>query len=367
GGATGLGLLAKGPVAPFLLFVTFCIHLAWTHRARRLASLDALTGIAAALLVGLPWYAAMYVLHKGDFVQGFLIANNVQRFLKAEHVSQTGSWYSHFLNIPILLVLFFPWSVFLVQSLRKCGKVNDGAKLALVWFASVFVFFSLSKTILVTYIFPLYPAAAILVGAYLDSVLFSADREGKGIRKALWAGFGFSLLLMFALAKTAHKAAPFAEKTALVAGGLMVLGFCAALIWDYAKRKPNAGPVWAMGTGMVLFSSWLMVIVAPTVGANYSTRDLVRNLNLTTDTKLVVYNTKFPSVLYYTDRIPDIVMNEKSLQKVLQGGSRVIVITKRRKAGNILSLGLVPVRRSGEMLLLSNRPSADAKGFTKKW
>ena len=118
-------------------------------------------GTVAMLAVGLPWYIAMYMIHKDAFVQGFLVANNLSRFLKPENAAQSGHWYSCLANFPVLLILFLPWSVFLPQAIARNWRVNDGAKLASVWFGVVFVFFSLSKTMLPTYIFPLYPAAAI--------------------------------------------------------------------------------------------------------------------------------------------------------------------------------------------------------------
>ncbi len=189
-------MLTKGPVAPVLLGATFLIHLLWTRRIERLASADAVAAVVAALAVGLPWYAAMYVMHGSAFVHGFLGVNNIQRFLKPEHSSQTGGWYSCFLNVPILLAFFFPWSLFLPQAIARNCRLNDGARLASTWFAVVFVFFSLSKTILVTYIFPLYPAAALLVGAFLSSTAGNdageGNKNGKGrnVQGSIRNGFG---------------------------------------------------------------------------------------------------------------------------------------------------------------------------------
>src|SRR5262249_57393434 len=113
---------------------------------------DALLGAIAALVVGAPWYVAMIALHGRAFVDTFLLQYNVVRFVRPEHASQTGHWYSVFLNVPVLLGGFFPWSAFLPQALRRAGGANPGGRLALVWFAVVFVFFSVSKTQLPTYI-----------------------------------------------------------------------------------------------------------------------------------------------------------------------------------------------------------------------
>jgi len=56
------------------------------------------------VIVAGPWYAAMYALHGNLFVQGFLEANNLTRYLKPEHV-ETQSW-SYF--IPVSRASSFP-------------------------------------------------------------------------------------------------------------------------------------------------------------------------------------------------------------------------------------------------------------------
>ena len=46
----------------------------------------------------------------------------------------------------------FRWSVFLPKAIGRAWRANDGARLASVWFAVVFVFFSISKTQLVLHL-----------------------------------------------------------------------------------------------------------------------------------------------------------------------------------------------------------------------
>ena len=170
GAGAGLATLAKGPVAPVLLFTTFVLHLYWLKRIKFLLSWQMLIGIIAFAGVGLPWYILMLQLHGKEFIDGFLVANNLTRFLTAEHQSITGKWYSFFMNIPTLLVFFFPWSLFLPFGIIKGMRSNDGAKLAFIWFIVVFIFFSISKTQLVTYIFPLYPVAAMFVALLWEDI-----------------------------------------------------------------------------------------------------------------------------------------------------------------------------------------------------
>lgn len=357
GAMTGLAMLAKGPVAPALLFATFFIHLLWTRRLRNLLSLDAALGIVAALIVGLPWFAAMYVLHRDAFVQGFLVANNVVRFLKPEHPEQTGKWYFFLLNIPTLLVFFFPWSAFLPQGIARTWRANDGARLASVWFAVVFVFFSISKTQLVTYIFPLYPAAALFVGS-----LWNSDEPGakRSVRRGLWTALVFSLLVAAGLVMSAHRKYPEAEQPALVMGTILVVALVAGLI--FARRENRSPAVWAIGGGMTLFALWLITGVIPHAGSRISTRDLVTKMPRIPGAQVYELNAKRPSMLFYSDRLPVHMEDAAAAREALARKTPVILICRESKADQVAVKGSVQCAESGDLTAIMNAAAASLKG-----
>ena len=196
----GLATLTKGPVAPVLLSTAFLIDLWIAGRLKRLCSCDVLAGMASLIVVALPWYLAMYALHGDEFIQSFLVTNNITRFLRPEHANQTGSWTSYFRNFGVLLLFFFPWSGFLPQALKLGCRSHDCLRLCTIWTAVVFVFFSVSKTQLVTYIFPIYPAAAILVGHLWNRAASGDSTAARGVRGGLWFDLVIGLLLAAALA-----------------------------------------------------------------------------------------------------------------------------------------------------------------------
>ena len=182
---TGLGMLTKGPVALVLIGVQTVAYLLLTRQARRLLSPALWAGFALCLLVGLPWFGLMIRLHGQLFIQGFLEANNVTRYLQAEHQETSPVWFF----LPVLLGGFFPWSLALPGALVLAWRqgrtvwaerLADNPALFLgLWALLVFVFFSASQSKLVTYIFPLFPAASVLVGVWL------ATQSGKYKIKAL--------------------------------------------------------------------------------------------------------------------------------------------------------------------------------------
>ncbi|MDQ2801039.1 MAG: glycosyltransferase family 39 protein [Armatimonadota bacterium] len=173
GALTGLAALTKGPVALVLIGVQTIAYLCLTRQAKRLLSPALWGGFALCLLVGLPWFLLMIHLHGKLFIDGFLEANNVTRYLQAEHKETSPFWFF----LPVLLGGFFPWSLALPGALALAwrqgreawrAQVTDNPTLFLgLWIVLVFVFFSASQSKLITYIFPLYPAAAVLVGSWL--------------------------------------------------------------------------------------------------------------------------------------------------------------------------------------------------------
>ena len=188
---TGLGMLAKGPVALVLIGVQTIAYLLLTRQAKRLLSPALWAGFALCLAVGLPWFGLMIHLHGQLFISGFLEANNVTRYLTAEHKETSPFWFF----LPVLLGGFFPWSLALPWALTlawRQGKATqveraaDNPALFLgLWIALVFVFFSLSQSKLVTYIFPLYPAAAVLVGKWLAERTANYGRQTATRRETL--------------------------------------------------------------------------------------------------------------------------------------------------------------------------------------
>ena len=363
GAMAGLGMLAKGPVAAVLLSAAFFVHLWWTGRLRRLVSLEALAGVVTFLILGVPWYVGMYVLHRDAFVQGFLMMNNITRFLEPEHASQTGGWYSYFLNLPVLLAFFFPWSVFLPQAVSRVWRANDGARLAAVWFAVVFVFFSISKTQLPTYIFPLYPAAAVFVGVLWSSAASMDSREERRLRTALWTGLVISVLLAAVAIISAAQRFPEAAPSVIVLTAILILTVVAALAQTLRRRAGGASvAVWTMGAGMAVFTLWLMIGVMPVIAPRASARDLLRDLPDLSRVKLFEYSIEKPSIFFYAHVRPERTYDLAAVRRWMSTDHPVVVFCKETEAERIVVPGAVEWAKSGGLVVHANAAAASLKG-----
>ena len=173
--AIGLGFLAKGPIAilvPGATTFLFCFF----KRDLRTWLRAVLDWRAAALFAAIaaPWYAIILAREGWPFVQGFFVKHNVARF-GGPLQGHGGSLLYYF---PVLLVLSLPFTALLFPVARRVRELwrDELQAYLLLWFAFVFVFFSLSGTKLPHYVLYGYTGLALLMAVH-----------GAAMRSAFWA------------------------------------------------------------------------------------------------------------------------------------------------------------------------------------
>jgi 4-amino-4-deoxy-L-arabinose transferase-like glycosyltransferase len=173
----GLGFFTKGPPAllPLLIVIVFAVG------ARRLGQLFDVAGVAAFLVVGLWWYAAVSLRNPG-LLDYFLKDEIVGRNLTDEF-HRNPQWYGPLVvYIPPLLVGLGPWLVEAVRGVRRSirlrgeqslwGAASSARRLLLLWVAVPLVVLSISKSRLPLYVLPLMAPIALAAAA-------AARRSGK--------------------------------------------------------------------------------------------------------------------------------------------------------------------------------------------
>lgn len=180
GAACGAAVLAKGPVGMMLPLLAFMLFACWTKASRpdsswrpQLAGLRLPAMLAAAAAVALPWHAWIAWRTDGEWLRGFLLVHNVGRFA-APMEGHSGSLVYYPITIAVGL---FPWSIVLLAMLANTIGIlrspqAEARKMplrllacwALAWIGA----FSCSGTKLPGYVWPAYPALAILTGLFLD-------------------------------------------------------------------------------------------------------------------------------------------------------------------------------------------------------
>ncbi|HEX7054958.1 MAG TPA: glycosyltransferase family 39 protein [Burkholderiales bacterium] len=193
--AIGLGFLAKGPIAilvPGATTLLFCLFKR-DLRAWLRAVFD-WRALLLFLVIAAPWYAVILAKEGWAFVQGFFFKHNLARF-GGPLQGHGGSLLYYF---PVVLLLSLPHTALLVPVAARLREVwrDELQAYLLLWFAFVFVFFSLSGTKLPHYVLYGYTGAALLMAVH-----------GPAIRSARWAlapALAFFLVLLFLPNLIAH-------------------------------------------------------------------------------------------------------------------------------------------------------------------
>ena len=408
-GAMALAVLVKGPVGlliPALVLAGTSVALREVRPALR--RLFPWWGLALFLALSLPWYGLVLAANGRAFIEGFVIKHHLGRYTGV--VSSHGGplWY----YLPVLLVGFFPWSGFVPRALwaatlvarrRRAGTPAERVAVACgVWVAVVFLFFSLAATKLPSYLFPAFPALALLVGALgqpggwtsgptIDPGAPGAPGDpGSGGWTSLAAGLagripvwldrlslwvlgvlGALLGIAAALAPVILGAARPAARgvldgveipAGLVWGlaGLLALGTAAGLLARPAWRPAVLG---AMGGALALTA---VLWIAPMVyeiqqGALREYAEEARR-TLGPDGVLVAYGLNAPSVVFYAHH-PVTTLGASSpedveqLRGLVRSGRPVLVISRAGQASRLAGVsGLQPVNSRGGYALYGSVP-----------
>jgi 4-amino-4-deoxy-L-arabinose transferase-like glycosyltransferase len=166
------GLLTKGLVALLIPFASLVVYTLVTRDREPWRRLDLVRGLVVLAVLAAPWFV-LVSLRNPEFARFFFIHEHFERFLTTEH-RRTGAWWYF---VPLFLAGLLPWTgVFLWRvphAWRSAAATPAGfawAKFCLVWCAFVFVFFSVSDSKLPSYILPMFPAAALVLGVELAAV-----------------------------------------------------------------------------------------------------------------------------------------------------------------------------------------------------
>ena len=199
--ALGLAFLTKGP---FGLGLVGLLYL-WNARLLHVRGLHfrwVVFALIVALLTALPWYVGVYQQHGAAFFNEFVVRQNLLRFAGGDTAHsvlpliQRGDVGSVLGGVAIYLLFYAV--VLWLGGLSMAGNASvlwaredDPLRLYLRrWAWLVFGLFTLSFTKLPAYIFPMFPALALLVGAQVAQArrVEQKDRLPPRLREGLGWG-----------------------------------------------------------------------------------------------------------------------------------------------------------------------------------
>ncbi|HHJ63840.1 MAG TPA: glycosyltransferase family 39 protein [Aquifex aeolicus] len=159
--SSAFGVLTKGPAGFLLPASIIFIYLLLTDR-RELLRLRYYVGTLYVAVTAGWWFLYQLLVNRETFVEIFL-KENVKRI----YALQEDPFYFYLLDIP---VSFLPYSLLFYVALLWVLR-NRARRLLfpLLWFAVIFLAFTLVKMKIPVYIMPAFPAMAILTGEFLSS------------------------------------------------------------------------------------------------------------------------------------------------------------------------------------------------------
>jgi 4-amino-4-deoxy-L-arabinose transferase-like glycosyltransferase len=178
-----LGMLAKGPVAPFLAALIIVIFAAAKGDYGLLLRTLWIPGILLFGALVLPWHIAVQI-ENPEFFRVFILQHNLARFGTNLYHHPEPFWYF----FPVLLLGLIPWTVFVAASFaenvrawwterqRMLGSEDALNAFLVIWLTVPVAFFSFSQSKLPGYIVPALPAGTLLLGEYVRRRVTDGER-----------------------------------------------------------------------------------------------------------------------------------------------------------------------------------------------
>ena len=177
--ALGLGFLTKGPVGLIIPVIVIVPVLMIERRSIALTPSDLLLGFVVMIAVAVPWYVVMWFRHGNEYLQGFFIGDNFDRFA-TDRFNDPRPWWFYF---PIVAGGLLPWTPLalvwirpLTQWVRRRRDLSTIDLRLLLWAALPLAFYSLSIGKQPRYILPVLPPLALL----LASSIVERTQEWRG-------------------------------------------------------------------------------------------------------------------------------------------------------------------------------------------
>ncbi len=250
--ALAFAVLSKGLIGLVLPVAALVVYVLIQRDWRLIGRLHLGAGSALFFALSAPWFVAVSLANP-EFAHFFFVHEHFERFLTKAH----GRYQPAYYFIPVLLAGMLPWTIVMVDALARAWKLEperrfQPQRFLLVWTVLVFVFFSASSSKLVSYILPVFPALALLIGVRLTQL---------GVRTLAWqvlpaALAGIALLaLVPGAARYASREVPLElienYSVWIVAAAAIQIGGVAVGAWLAWRGRTAAALALLAGAGLI--------------------------------------------------------------------------------------------------------------------
>ena len=362
--AAALATLTKGLIGVLIPGAVMFLWLLIFNQWKRLLPLYLPTGVLLFLAIAAPWHI-LAAQRNETWVHRYFVYEHFERFFTPA-AARPGGWYYY---IGVVIAGMIPWIGFLWPALRDglrggwaARDRNARAWFFVTWAAFIFLFFTKSQSKLIPYILPIWPAFAVLIGAWLAEKLRAGDaaalRGGARVFTFVCGLLAVALVIVVSPLKlvrmdpaqaAALKLPAIAMAVVLLVGGVIVL-------WS-AKVRGARATVMAMAATMVLFFGGLQ-FAAPDINKP-STKELALYVktHARPGDRVLHYHEFFHDFTFYAERLVDVVafkgeleleedaaarasgrfMDEPAFRQLWDGSGRVFAVARKKDLTQLFS------------------------------
>ena len=361
--AAGFAILAKGPLGLALPGLVIGVFLLATHKLALIKEMRISWGILILLAIAGPWYIAIS-LRNPDYLRYFILEKNLGSFAPSNtHHAEPIYFYLRALSFGLL-----PWVAFVplatIGAIRNRDRgPSDAVLFLLIWVGTIFVFFSLATSKLESYILPVFPAVALLLGLYWHDALTDPTPSRRQGLVWSWAPvaalMATAVIYIWVVPPTSLQAKagldlPKVYGFIWTVAALVVLVFI--LLWIRKSAAALVTIVVLTATAMALFN----LALAPSVGPYRATKELGLRLDqrLAPGEKFVFYQRIRDSAMFYTDREAAVLETPDEIVELMRSAERKYCILDKRRLEQLEGLKhlFFILDRDGDKYLISNRP-----------
>ncbi|HKY04090.1 MAG TPA: hypothetical protein VJQ56_04325, partial [Blastocatellia bacterium] len=258
---------------------------------------------------------------------------------------------------------FLPWFPFLIgafvsqrDSIRR-PRFDHGALLPVIWFASVFIFFSLMSGKVAVYLLPLIPAAALLVARFWHESVTTEDAK----LKRCFTVSGYAVWVVLVAMGIAFLSGLRLNPVDLSAPSLGLLfisfGVAGAALWRSNRLRLAFVVIIASMVSSLAYSTWRLAPILDREISLIALGDKIAAARRNQE-PVGMYDCARPSLYYYTGSRITMMEEWAEVTSFLSSDDRVLCVIeegkfkelKRRLKRNLYNLG--SVASGGKQLII---------------
>lgn len=299
-----LAVLSKGLMGLVLPGAALFIYCVVQRDFGVLKRMHWLPGLAVFFAITVPWFVLVMKANP-EFFERFFIYEHYTRFTTKTH----GRYQPWYYFIPILLAGALPWTVLMFDSMFRCvvgggrgrglpDKTFNTQRFLLIWAVFIYAFFSVSGSKLPSYLLPMFPALALLMGKRI------AEMRGRVLLWQVAPAIPVALLLLglalnvgkFADTPNQMELYPHYGPWLVVAALASLAGLLAGMLLLWREKKPVAVVVLALSA---LLSAQIALSGYETVARERSAKHIAEAIRAEVKAEVPFY-----SVLTYEQTLP---------------------------------------------------------------